>query len=58
MSIEKSQLTDVTAGVVFSLGSELVGTNFNSKFIFDQDISNRALAENYGLQGYGAHIKE
>ena len=33
------------------------GDEFDSKFIYDEDISNRTIAKNYGLQGYGPHIK-
>ena len=36
---------------------DLAGSEFDSKFIYDEDISNRTIAENYGLQGYGPHIK-
>ena len=36
---------------------DLAGSEFDSKFIFDEDISNRTIAEGYGLQGYGPHIK-
>ena len=39
------------------ISPDLVGTEFDSQFIYDDDISNRTLAENYGLQGYGPHIK-
>ena len=35
----------------------LVGDEFDSKFIYDEDISNRSIAKNYGIQGYGPHIK-
>jgi len=35
----------------------LVGDEFDSKFIYDKDISNRSIAKDYGLQGYGPHMK-
>jgi len=55
-SIDQSKL-NVKSGEVFSLSPELIGSEFDSKFIYDEDISNRNIAKNYGIQSYGAHIK-
>ena len=35
----------------------MVGDGFDSKFIYDEDIANRSIAKDYGLQGYGPHMK-